>query len=195
MRINRGIDSIQSPGRAAQEEYIHYWKDTDSRWLIETAIPWKAVLTEGQLPEDIIEYLDCINGFDVSGADSDTLGPNHRDCQTAWDMDEPNDPNDRTEDNAWTNRSVFGIMTFGYGYCPPSGIDVTLTDNISYYPNPASNSIYFKLDRPSTIKIYTLTGVKVMEVQTTSNVDISNLKRGMYLVEINGEDIVKFIKE
>ena len=120
LRINRGIDSIQSPGRATQEEYIHHWENTATGWLFETAIPWTCVLGNGQVPEDMQDYLDAVHGFDVSGTDSDTPGPDWRDCQTAWD---PDDPDDFTEDSAWNDRTVFGIVTLmGGGSPPPSDL-------------------------------------------------------------------------
>ena len=81
LRINRGIDSIQTPGRATTDMYIHYWENTATGWMFETAIPWKCVLGEGQKPQDMDDYLCLINGFDLMGNDSDTPGPDHRDCQ------------------------------------------------------------------------------------------------------------------
>ena len=204
LRINRGIDSIQTPGRATNDMYIHYWENTATGWMFETAIPWKCVLGSGQSKDDICDYLDAIHGFDVMGSDSDIPGPGHLDCQTAWDMDDPSDPEDRTEDDAWTNRAVFGIFTFGefddsYWCDPwyhPYEIENAYTQgSIPIYPNPVFNTIHFQVEGLHTIKIYSLAGVKLMDVETTGEVNISDLKSGMYLAEINGNRFVRFIKE
>ncbi len=203
LRINRGIDSIQTPGRATTDMYIHYWENTATGWMFETAIPWKCVLGSGQSKDDICDYLDARHGFDVMGSDSDIPGPGHLDCQTAWDMDDPSDPEDRTEDDAWTNRAVFGIFTFGEfddswwcdpWYHPYEIENVYTQGRIPIYPNPVCNTIHFQVEGLHTIKIYSLAGVKLIEVETTGEVDISGLKSGMYLSECD-KGFVKFIKE
>ena len=199
LRICRGPVTIQTPGRVSTNEYIYYWENTAAGWLFETAIPWTCVLSSGQVPEDFMDYLDGVHGFDLMGADSDEPGPDHRDCQTAWDMDDPDDPADRTEDNAWTNRSVFGIMTLEEIYVPPppppwNNVDLVSDNQISVYPNPAGNTIHFEAEGLNTVKIYSLAGVKLMDVETTGEVNISGLKSGMYLAECD-KGFVKFIKE
>jgi len=157
LRFNRGLtDSVQTPGRAAQEEYELYVENTTSGWLMEAAIPWTCVLAEGQLPEDICDYKNLVHGFDLSGVDSDQPGPGHRDCQTAWDSDDPGMP-DATEDLAWNNRTVFGVVTFNYYLCTepyiPSTTSIYRNNTISLYPNPAGNTIHFELEGLQTIKI------------------------------------------
>ncbi len=117
LRFNRGIiDSAQAPGRADQSEYAGYvyYENTAEGWNLEVGIPWTAVLGPGQLPEDIRAYMEAssIHGFDVMGYDNDTDGPDVHGCRTAWDEDDPASP-DETEDLAWCNRTVFGIMALG----------------------------------------------------------------------------------
>jgi Zn-dependent metalloprotease/Leucine-rich repeat (LRR) protein len=124
IRFNRGIDSVGNDyGRGCKRsDHLYYWENTSDGWLFEAAIDWKFVLGLGQRPEDIMQYFEdgVISGFDVSGFDSDTDGPDHRDCQTAWDNDDPADAADRTEDNAWNNRTVFGTIEFlPEGVTPP----------------------------------------------------------------------------
>lgn len=199
LRINRGIDSIQTPGRATQEEYIHYWENTASGWICETAIPWTCVLSDAQTKEDMMDYLDMVHGFDMSGADSDTDGPDHRDCQTAWDNDDPDTPEDRTEDNAWTNRSVFGIMTVASGDVPgdwefPNSIENLTETNLAVYPNPANNTINLDIEGLQTVEIYNIAGVQVKVVETTGVVDISDLNSGLYLVRV-GEAVARIVVE
>ena len=191
LRINRGIDSVQQTGRATADMYINHFENTGDGWLCETAIPWKAVLATGQDPEDIMDYIGAVNGFDMSGADSDTPGPDHRDCQTAWDSDDPVETG--TEDNAWTDRSVFGIMTLEVKDDYLATENFT-QDNLVAYPNPANNTITFSIEGMQTVEIYNITGAKVLTQLTTGQVDISSLMSGIYFANINGSS-VKFIKE
>jgi hypothetical protein len=195
LRFNRGIqDSAQTPGRAAQEDYQVYSEDLADGWVLEVGIPWTAVLQEGALPEDIEAFV-CwsVNGFDVHGSDNDTDGPDARDCQTAWDDDDPAMP-DATEDLAWNNRTMFGIMPLmGCGY---SG-SFTEQDNI-IFPNPATQEIQLKdIEPASIVSIYNLSGMKVLETDPLNSedyIDISNLNRGIYLVMINNKGGLKLLK-
>ena len=198
LRINRGIDSIQSPGRATQEEWDHHWENTASGWLFETAVPWTAVLSDAQVDRDMDAYLDLIHGFDMSGADSDSDNDTERTCQTAWDSDDPDDPGDTTEDNAWNNRLVFGIITLEYSAVPenwwPTAIETPTEGNINAYPNPAFNTITFDIEGLQTVEIFSVTGVQVMVVESTGTVDISDLNSGLYVARI-GNNSVRFVKE
>ncbi len=85
--------------------------------------------------------------------------------------------------------SEFGVATF------------------SIYPNPANNEIFLTSDNTSeniTLKIYNVQGkllsTKILELQEqNSAVDVSRLKSGIYLLNIEDEngntEIKKFIKE
>ena len=115
LRFNRGVAGIQIPGRADVEDYNYYWENTNNGWLVEVAIPWTCAMPDGSLPEDILDYIDSPMGFDLSFSDSDNsngiVEEGNRDAQTVWDSDDPDDPYDRTEDNAWNNTLVFGIIS------------------------------------------------------------------------------------
>ncbi len=198
LRFNRGIqDSAQSPGRADQSEYAGnvYSENTADGWVLEVGIPWTAVLQEGALPEDIEAFIcHSINGFDVSGADNDTDGPDARDCQTAWDDDNPAMP-DATEDLARNNRTMFGIMTM-MGCCSLETIE---NPSRIVYPNPASKKIQLQNAEPaSTIAIYDLLGVKMLETKLVNSedyIDVSSLRTGLYTAIINNKEVTRFIKE
>ncbi len=209
LRFNRGIlDSAQMPGRADQSEYAGnvYYENTANGWVLEVGIPWTAVLSEGQLPEDFEAYVSTVSGFDVSCADNDTDGPDARDCQTAWDDDDPAMP-DQTEDLAWNNRTMFGVMTLNYhwavSYGPPYSIFIP--DSPRYieqlvYPNPATDK--FQLINcellQNNILVYDISGTLVLEVKDVyreESIDISMLENGLYTVIINNRDISRFVKE
>jgi hypothetical protein len=164
--FNRGIqDSATWPGRAGQDEYAGnvYSENTAEGWVLEVGIPWTAVLGEGQLPEDLESYLGAIHGFDVMFCDNDTDGPDARDCMSAWDEDDPGMP-DATEDLAWNNRTVFGIMTLssdGYHTLPVAnaGPDQTVDENTSVTLDgtesydPEAETISYTWSAPSPITL------------------------------------------
>jgi hypothetical protein len=199
LRWNRGVDSVGNDcGRLGntvmRPMHQYYWENTADGWLFESAIAWKFVLGLGQVTEDIMQYIDgtVFSGFDISGADSDTDGQDHRDCQTAWDNDEPQTPDDRTEDNAWNNRSVFGVVDFA-----PCTTCTGITDYSAItavaYPNPTTGLVTFANVQGTTVDIMNLAGQVVM-TSDINNVNISNLPAGIYVARI-GSDNVRLIKE
>jgi hypothetical protein len=102
--------------RLALDEMDFTVVNNDSFYTVEAAIPWVYLLpgpVEAINPDDIHEWLDKAMGFDVHFIDSDSDDPfvGVRSAHSAWDMDEPNDIDDTTEDNAWNNTSVFGIVS------------------------------------------------------------------------------------
>lgn len=60
-----------------------------------------------------------------------------------------------------------------------------------FFPNPANERIYFsKISENTTCGIYTLTGTKVLEEKIKDNyLDITNLKKGCYLIYLIGEKV------
>jgi hypothetical protein len=193
LRVNRGIqDSAQSPGRAAQEDWLVYSEDNASGDVIECGIPWTAVLQTGAVPEDIEAFLyPVVNGFDISGADNDTDGPDARDCQTAWDEDDPAPP-DATEDLAWNNRTMFGVMTLT-GF-PELGTHEVTLETLGLYPNPATGTINLDLNEMTNVEIFNVAGVMVKSVLTNKVVDVNDLASGLYMVRTNN-GMAKFMKQ
>lgn len=63
----------------------------------------------------------------------------------------------------------------------------------SMYPNPASNVVYFKSDEEANIAIYDLFGriVKSNIKGSYQEVNISDLKKGTYIVEITTGDLIE----
>ena len=69
-------------------------------------------------------------------------------------------------------------------------------DVLSIYPNPAKNSINFKdLHKINLIKIFNISGQLIEEISNQIETkDISNLKEGIYVININDKRGVKNIK-
>jgi hypothetical protein len=206
LRFNRGIqDSAQTPGRAAQEDYQVYSEEVADGWVLEVGIPWTAVLQTGVIdPGRAMSEIvaNCVvNGFDVSGVDNDTDGPDAIDCQTAWDDDDPVMP-DTTEDLARNNRTMFGVMTLDND-CRSGVPDVpaNYTNNQPQFlfPNPATGTVQLKdIEPASIVAIYNLSGIKVLEkgpLNSEDYIDISGLEAGIYLARINAIEVLKLIKQ
>jgi len=173
---------------------------------VEAGIPWTCALPDGSLPEDIEYYVANSMGFDIifSDSDNETGDPltGARDAMAAWDSDYPNTVDDRTEDNAWMNTHVFGIISLiGDPLAPPAappadfylrelGLDDEETDNsgIRIYPNPADQTIYLTgIERAREIAVINITGqivCKLVNIDPVQSIDVSGLQSGVYKVRV-----------
>lgn len=96
------------------------------------------------------------------------------------------------------NSPIFTSMHFSD---QPLGLaeDEKIID-IKLYPNPSSDKLMIssEIDKFKKMKIYSISGEKVLEVIDVENtIDISSLSKGMYFLEIissEGRDIQKFVK-
>jgi hypothetical protein len=80
-----------------------------------------------------------------------------------------------------------------------TGLDiVTVEDGSILYPNPASESITLLTeDQPEQVNVINLAGQIVMQISNTEDletVDVSNLPAGSYIVAIQFEDEIEYIK-
>jgi hypothetical protein len=157
-------------------------------------------MAEGSDPEDFMDYVEAVIGFDFSGADSDNSDGDpavgNRDVQSAWDSDDPDDPEDRTEDLAWNNTSVFGYVTLGY--CPISIDNFSSESDVQVIPNPAAESIRLgDLQKVSSLIIYNMQGAVVYTgyYHPGEELDISGLKSGMYTLSLDGTESGRFVKK
>jgi len=191
LRINRGMDSVQQFVRATRADYKLYWENTSDGWLFEVAIPWKAVLAASEETADIMPFFapGVVSGFDMGGADSDAAPgtPDLRDCQTAWDNDDPSDDADRTEDNAWNNRSVFGTVTFE----EYSSVKPATTTSTTVFPNPTNGLVTItNISGVTSVEVMNIAGQVVSTQKFDGTVDMSQLESGIYFIKA-GNNVVK----
>ena len=66
-------------------------------------------------------------------------------------------------------------------------------DGVSLYPNPAQNVLYIQSEEPSDYHFFDIEG-KCMFSGKGSTIDVSTLKIGTYLLQINNQTF-KFIKQ
>jgi type II secretory pathway component PulC len=94
--------------------------------------------------------------------------------------------------------SVYGEKTITISG-QPSSINDAIINTITVVPNPAADYIMLSQPVNANIVLYTILGEKVLEREYNGNntIDISNLKAGVYLVEIkinNHTNFIKFLK-
>jgi len=89
-----------------------------------------------------------------------------------------------------------------YGMCDgqivsvnnPNSVEI---NNVSLYPNPTSSLLYFKSDSQiEMIKVYNLLGKVILtkEAKGMSQIDISELPKGIYLIEFEFKSAEKSVK-
>ncbi len=77
-----------------------------------------------------------------------------------------------------------------------SGLEETTLAQIQIFPNPASNFIYVQMEKPEGFKIYSISGqaMGAFESSPQQKVNISALSNGMYFLQTESGQIVKFTK-
>jgi len=84
------------------------------------------------------------------------------------------------------------------GTCPGLSINDQKLTNISIYPNPVNDKLFVQgLSEVSEISIYDVLGKLVLAKTTSSEIEVSNLKKGIYTIKIvteQKETVQKFIK-
>ena len=83
--------------------------------------------------------------------------------------------------------------------CAALGVSEFEINNISIFPNPATNSITIKnIIKEYTIQVYNIIGQKIMEENITPNnnkIDVSNISNGTYILKLKDySGALKFIK-
>ena len=81
-----------------------------------------------------------------------------------------------------------GVYTFS-GTCEPLGVSNNTIEGFSYYPNPSTDVINLNAqDNIERVAIYNILGQKVVDQNinaTSSQIDVSNLVTGAYLMEVS----------
>ena len=69
-------------------------------------------------------------------------------------------------------------------------------ESFTCYPNPASDELtVLGMDNVSSIEVYNMLGKKLIENQGSETIIITELPGGVYMVRVNGEKTVKFMKK
>jgi len=80
---------------------------------------------------------------------------------------------------------VYEFELFGTPYVS-SGIDKTGMNTLSAFPNPASDKLYITgLTAPATAELFSLQGQKMLTTRTQSQIDVSSLSPGIYILKVD----------
>ncbi|MBD3863640.1 T9SS type A sorting domain-containing protein [Olleya marilimosa] len=89
----------------------------------------------------------------------------------------------------------------GFSWAPPATLsiqEVTLSPEVKVYPNPSSDYIKItNLQQSENYIVYDILGNKIIEGQLNNNlvIDIQNFQIGLYFIQFENENIIKFVKK
>jgi M6 family metalloprotease-like protein len=71
-----------------------------------------------------------------------------------------------------------------------ANVETNLSEHISIYPNPTNGLLYTNSENPITIKMYTTTGLLLIEktINKNNTLDVSNFSKGIYMINISEND-------
>lgn len=172
-----------------------------------TSFP-NTVFVNNSISEDSFTNLTFLTN--TSGSDPLFTDPNNNDF-TLQSGSPAIDSGDNTKIPAGTTTDILfnqriynttvdmGVYEFGAPSTLSTDEFLVNQKDIILYPNPASNTINIQSNTIiNKIEIHNTIGQKIMESQTTNGIDISSLKKGMYLIKIiaanKREEVKRFIK-
>ncbi|MCF8429658.1 MAG: T9SS type A sorting domain-containing protein [Bacteroidia bacterium] len=149
---------------------------------------------------------DCKNDLLQSGTFLKDFGLNDTTCFIAFHVE--------THEYTGNSKIIYRVFNknnpldsatlyFNISYSKPSGMNDLTGNNLSIYPNPVVNKISIKttLDlQNATLKIINSLGETIIKKQLDNDteLDVSNLKNGVYLLSIVSDNYTvfrKFIKQ
>jgi hypothetical protein len=156
--------SIQEEALGATSGVIASQQATANGYNTEIAFPW-TTLGFGSTPS-----VNYIMGFDVAVCDDDDGGD--RDDKLTWNA---------TTDQGYNDPGIFGEIRLADETTDIDNLKFE-TEYVSFHPNPATDKIYF--DRMVDVQISTLAGITVKSASQAAELDVSNLKSGLYVLKI-----------
>jgi hypothetical protein len=85
-----------------------------------------------------------------------------------------------------TNTSLDDSYMPVWGTCPTAGVDDQNQLDISVYPNPSSDIVYIDGNYTQLkVVVYDILGKQVMKESITNSIDISQLEKGVYILQLS----------
>jgi len=85
-----------------------------------------------------------------------------------------------------TNSSLTEDNMPVWGSCPTASVDDQNQFNISIYPNPTSDIVYIDGNYSQLkVVVYDMLGKQVMNKPVTNSIDISQLEKGVYILQLS----------
>ena len=93
----------------------------------------------------------------------------------------------------YTDGGVIGFSPYWFVTLDNEGITEISNSDICIYPNPTSDFIFIENIEPQQVTIYSLDGKMIKTIENTNVVDVKDLNKGIYLINIDGK-IIKIVK-
>ncbi|MCH2196992.1 T9SS type A sorting domain-containing protein [Kordia sp.] len=168
-----------------------------------TSFP-NTVFVNNSISEDSFSNLTFLTN--TSGADPLFTDPNNNDfsLQTGSPAIDSGDntkvPAGITSDILFNQRIHNTTVDMGvYEFGASSTLSTTDFDAdqdvVTVYPNPVKNMLHINSTiHVETIKVFSINGQQLLQAQDTNTLDVSNLQKGIYLVQIASKNASKTIK-
>ncbi len=152
-------------------------------------------LTDNNSPSDL-KYVTIIGNFGVT---TQNINPQFQQTGTWYNLLDNNSSINVTDTHAMISLAPGEYRIYGSSQATLSTDDINnITKLTTVYPNPTDNNLHLTVDAKQVIIFDTL-GRKVKAFKGNliagKNLDVSDLKRGLYLLKIDGKNnLLKFIK-
>ncbi len=85
-----------------------------------------------------------------------------------------------------TSGDVIYLSTNQATVAPVGSEELEDDNNLSFYPNPAKNTLYFS-EKLNSVRVFDLNGKLVRQAAEVSDLNLSDLNEGIYLVQLDQE--------
>ncbi|MDO6801190.1 T9SS type A sorting domain-containing protein [Wenyingzhuangia sp. 1_MG-2023] len=73
-------------------------------------------------------------------------------------------------------------------------VDDIKQNSLTIYPNPVANTLFLSKNIKDEYTVYDMLGQKLLNINTSTSIDVSSLKKGLYILVNSKGSYVKFIK-
>lgn len=168
------------PSGRAKDGIVYSITDTDNGYIVEASIPWATI--QGTPAHDLEIGFDFMINDDDDGSG--------RDGKLSWNA---------SADQAWQDASYFGTVKLNGNEILVSAKQTENNLSVSVYPNPANKQLFINgLNTEFNYQIFDLAGKLFLSGKSKNSVNIINLDKGIYMINItdnNNNYNIKFIKD
>jgi hypothetical protein len=82
------------------------------------------------------------------------------------------------------------IFVFSTSIATP--VENSMASEFAIYPNPAKDILQVKGMDVASVKIYSLTGQMVKEVQNSAVVNVSDIETGIYVIDVKDRNDIRY---
>ena len=166
---------------------------------------WEQIDTQGPIFTSDLSYAPNSNTIFTTGASAGSSGSSVSfDGGYVWtgiDVGTQHTEVEFIDENTgWSGGFNFSANQGGIYVWDPvelSNLEFNVTESIIFYPNPVKDILNISSSGPITASVFDISGKMIMETNE-KKIDFSNLKSGIYFIEIQNDSkskVIKIIKE